>query len=347
MIPFYLSRKCSSLLKVYAATCLSLLFAVANADSLEKIAPVRADTYAPIGVMGEHMHNKDEWMVSYRFMRMEMDGVQDGQSKIAPPDVGSMVVPLDMTMDMHMFGAMYAPGDSLTLMAMINYLDNSMISAGGMGTTPVFETETSGLGDAYLGGMYRLYTNDKQHWHLNLGVTAPTGSIDETVATPMGTTRAPYAMQLGSGTWDVKPGLTYTGRSNTVTWGAQYMGTLRLGTNDEGYTLGDQHQLTAWTAYSQRPWWSYSLRVTYLYAEDIAGQDPSITAPPLASPVADPANYGGQSVFGYFGLNFAGQNGFLRGQRIALEFGAPITQDLNGPQLAADYSVSLGWQYAF
>ena len=65
---------------------------------------------------------------------------------------------------------------------------------------------------------------------MDLGITAPTGSTTETdrVLTPMNmtpTVRIPYAMQLGSGTWDAKPGITYNGNAKNFTWGAQYMGT--------------------------------------------------------------------------------------------------------------------------
>lgn len=62
---------------------------------------------------------------------------------------------------------------------------------------------------------------------------------------------------------------------------------------------------------------------------------------------ANPEFYGGSSLLGYLGLNLAGQHGWIRGQRLALEFGAPITQDLNGPQMQRDWSLTLGWQYAF
>ncbi len=41
-------------------------------------APVRADGHAPIGVMGDHMHHKGEWMLSYRYMHMDMEGNRIG-----------------------------------------------------------------------------------------------------------------------------------------------------------------------------------------------------------------------------------------------------------------------------
>lgn len=103
---------------------------------------VRADSHAPIGVMGDHTHQAGEFMFSYRFMSMTMDGNRSGSDFLSPLDIATSVpnrffgspmqpptlrvVPLDMRMDMHMFGMMYAPTSWLTLMGMTSYKDNSM-----------------------------------------------------------------------------------------------------------------------------------------------------------------------------------------------------------------------------
>ena len=60
--------------------------------------------------------------------------------------------------------------------------------------------------------------------HLNAGLSLPTGDIDEEddVLAPTGmrpTLRLPYAMQLGTGTWDLLPGLTYNGNHHQWGWG--------------------------------------------------------------------------------------------------------------------------------
>ena len=81
---------------------------------------------------------------------------------------------------------------------------------------------------------------DRHGIHVNFGASLPTGSTDETdqILTPTGATpspRMPYAMQLGSGTVDLLPGVTYNGRADKVRWGAQYAGTIRTG-SDNGYS---------------------------------------------------------------------------------------------------------------
>lgn len=69
----------------------------------------------------------------------------------------------------------------------------------------------------------------------------PTGSIQEKDVTPMSMgqqVRLPYPMQLGSGTYDLLPGLTYIGRAARWQWGLHASGAVRLGENDHDYRLG-------------------------------------------------------------------------------------------------------------
>jgi hypothetical protein len=190
---------------------------------------VRADSHAPIGVMGDHLHRAGQGMVSYRYMRMEMEGNRVGTDTITPEQIVTTVpnpffgqpmqpptlrvVPTRMTMQMHMFGAMYAPTDWVTAMIMVNYLDKEMDHVtfrGPVGTTQLgtFTTTSNGFGDTKLTGLFRLYDQGSQHIHLNLGISFPTGPTTETgqVLAPTGmrpTLRLPYPMQLGSGTYDL------------------------------------------------------------------------------------------------------------------------------------------------
>jgi len=100
---------------------------VAQAHDWDLAVP---DSHAPIGVMGDHNHKVGELMLSYRYMNMDMDGNRDGSDRLSAQQVlngpdgspagsdGFLVTPLSMTMEMHMFGAMYAVNDRLTLMGM-------------------------------------------------------------------------------------------------------------------------------------------------------------------------------------------------------------------------------------
>ncbi|MBL4804768.1 MAG: transporter [Alphaproteobacteria bacterium] len=325
--------------------------------------------HAPIGVMGDHQHDAGEWMLSYRYMRMEMSDMRDGTNDLSPEEIvgnaaafpnpnagpaGFRVIPDEMTMQMHMFGAMYGVTDWFTAMAMANYVKkdmNHITFAGMAGTTRLgeFETEASGWGDTSVGGMFKLYEDDTHHIHLNATLSLPTGSIKEedAVLTPMGTTptlRLPYAMQLGSGTYDALPGITYTGHNDVWNWGAQYAATIRLESeNNQNYALGDKHKITGWGGYQFTPWLRATARLTAEHVGDIDGADPMIAAPVTT---ADPDNYGGKFVEGSLGFNIVPGKA-LPGAQMAAEFTAPLYQDLNGPQMKRDYGLMIGLQYAF
>ena len=167
----------------------------------------RVDSHAPLGVMGDHTHEAGEWMLSFRAMRMVMDGNRTDTARV-PADgvlVGYPVTPLRMPMDMYMVGAMYAPTDRLTLVSMVPVLDISMDHRTRTGVE--FTTESGGIGDVKMSALVGVAAGARQRAHLHLGVSAPTGSIDERGETPAATNvRLPYPMQVGSGTWNVLPG---------------------------------------------------------------------------------------------------------------------------------------------
>ncbi len=309
----------------------------------------RVDSHAPIGVMGEHTHDAGEAMLSYRYMFMEMRPNIDGGTELTPAQVraqGFMVAPTDMQTQMHMLGGMYAPTDDLTLLGMVNYIDKAMQHEMMNGNT--FRTATSGIGDFKFGGLLKFFDEDNQRAHFNLVASAPTGSIKETGVTPASApnaVRLPYAMQLGSGTWDLLPGVTYLGQSGHLSWGAQLNGTLRLGRNDLGYSLGDEFGATAWTAYQFSDSVSASFRAAYKTWGNVDGADAALN--PMMVPTARPDLRGGERVDLLGGLNFYLQNGPLKGHRFAIETGTTVWQDLNGPQLGMEWMTTAGWQKAF
>ena len=325
-------------------------------------ADIRPDSHAPIAVMGEHTHNRGEWMFSYRYMAMDMAGNLQGKNSVSPEHIVSTlsnpnsppptvrVVPTSMTTDMHMFGLMYAPSDKLTLMAMLNITSKKMdhiTYMGMMGINPLgsFTTESDGLGDSKLSALWRLYKANGHSFHLNMGLSLPTGSINEedTVLTPMNTRpilRLPYAMQLGSGTYDIEAGATYSRLAENAGWGIQYIGISRINENDEGYALGNTNSLTGWGSVRFSSSTSGSFRLSYDSKGSISGYDPMITAPVQS---ANPDNYGGDTIKIGIGINFVTHSG----HRFAFEYETPIEQDVNGVQMEMDSMLTLGYQLAF
>ncbi|MCH2547207.1 MAG: transporter [Alphaproteobacteria bacterium] len=333
-------------------TCfLTTAFFTANAYADQAAMP---DDHAPIGVMAEHSHKQGEWMLFYRYNRMDMQGNRSGNNDVSTANVLSnfMVAPLDMRMEMHMFGGMYGVNNDLTLMAMAPYVKKTMghITRAAM----QFETESEGVGDIKISGLYTLYqknthsdsSRNGQKLLLNLGASLPTGSIDERGDTPMGANqKLPYPMQLGSGTVDPLLGITYVQRYDAWSWGAQANTVLRFGKNSEGYRLGNEYGLTSWIARNLNEYASLSLRLDGKSWKDIEGQDSELN--PLMVPTARTDLRGGERVDALIGLNLYQPHGALSGHRLAIEYGLPVYQRLDGPQLEVDHRFTIGWQWAF
>lgn len=329
------------------------------------------NAYSSVGIMGDHMHQKGDWMVSYRYMHMNMEGNRNGRNSLSDDEIATgyanrfanvamqpdtlRIVPQEMSMDMHMIGAMYAPADWLTLMVMGNYIEKEMTTltySGMMGTNTLGEntTKTSGWGDTKLSSLIGIYDHGMHHVHLNLGLSLPTGSIKESddMLTPMNVRQnmlLGYTMQLGTGTYDLHPGITYTGQNGDLGWGAQYMAEIRLeDENDEGYAWGDKHTLNVWSSYAWEKWFSTTARIQASTQDSIDGIDSQIIGPMQAT---DPDNYGGETIEVGLGVNFLGMSGHLKDHRIGAEFLTPVYQDLNGPQMEKEYTFTLGWHYSF
>ena len=326
----------------------------------------RADEHAPISVMGDHTHAKGGWMVSYRHMHMSMDGMRHGDNRVSSNDVfaeGYTVTPERMRMNMHMLGLMYAPTDKLTLMLMGNYteieMDHRIFSqmAANMinGGDTTFTTETHGLGDLKLGGLYRFYLKDNRKAHFGLSLNLPTGSIDEKDQTPgMGGSanrQLPAPMQLGSGTFDLLPSLTYVQQFENWSYGVQANGIIPLEReNKNDYRLGNVFGFTSWAGYNLSEWIGLNTGLNYTYTSKLKGNQKEVsTMGPNGRSVttAFENNYGGERLNAIFGINLYVPKGPLKGQRIAADARLPVWQDLHGFQLETDVILTVGWQMAF
>lgn len=304
----------------------------------------------PVDVTGTHTHLSHEVMLGVRYMSVHMVGNRDGSRDVSVDDVlkNYPVAHTDMTMGMTMFDLMYAPSDSATLMAMLPYKDMSMNHVNREGVH--YATYSSGFGDLSLMGNYTFLGNIHKGGNrllLNAGISIPTGSINKTYNTPS-RANAPleYPMQLGSGTYDVMPGITYLGNSPEWSWGAQAMATNRLGRrNSAGYRLGDEYHLNAWGYYRINDWVGPSLRLEYSEVGKIEGMD--ARQDPTINPAFDPNQQGGKRLDLIVGLDVYAPQGRLKGNRITVEYDRPISQDLNGLQINTQYTYTVGWSYTY
>jgi hypothetical protein len=98
----------AALILLFAGSQAAVALAVlAASPAAAQWSASRADSHAPIGVMGDHRHEAGEVMLSYRFMYMNMEGSRDGSDAIDDSEIvsssgyGFMVTPEKMTMSMH------------------------------------------------------------------------------------------------------------------------------------------------------------------------------------------------------------------------------------------------------
>lgn len=304
----------------------------------------RPDAHAPIGIMRSHVHAKGEVMLSYRYGFMDMDGNRNGSSSLSTQEVldDYMVAPTEMQMQMHMFGVMYGLTDQFTLSAMGGFSAKEMDHLRRDGTT--FLIDNDGITDTSINALYEFYNDGKHRVQFNAGISLPTGSYNERNSS---NSMLAYTMQIGSGTYDLLPGISYSGETDDWSWGSQLNSIIRLGRNNRGYTLGNRYQLTGWGARKLNDMFSISLRLDGQAWGNIDGNDRELAGPTFMSPSMDSHLQAGERIDVLVGVNFLMPSGILEGNRLALEFGVPVYERLDGPRLETDYRLVLGWQYVF
>ena len=295
-------------------------------------------------------------MFSYRLMQMEMAGSRVGTEAIPDQEVvdvgghGFSITPTKMPMTMHMFGVMVAPVDRVTFMAMVPLVQSNMSHLARNGNT--FDTESGGLGDVKLTALIKLADVGRSRAHAGLGVSLPTGSIEETDVTPASApneSQLPYPMQVGSGTVDVLPSLTYLGQSDRFGWGLQGSGVIRTGETSRGYTLGNRGEATGWASVLISDLLSGSVRLTGSAWDNIDGQDPvyaGAVAMRMVPTVFTDLRAGERVDLGVGANVMVPDASPLHGLRVAAEVSVPVYQRLAGPQLETDLVVMVGAQYA-
>jgi hypothetical protein len=77
----------------------------------------------------------------------------------------------------------------------------------------------------------------------------------------------------------------------------------------------------------------------------VEGSDPALD--PMLSPENDADLQGGTRVAGYLALNLQVPSGRLAGHRLAIEWGGPLAESLDGPQISQDWVLNIGWEYSF
>ncbi len=318
---------------------------------------------SPAGLMGAHTHEKNGWMISYNYARVNMSGMQSGTSLLSEDYVFNKYIMSEskMSMDMHMLMLMYGITDRLSAILMTSYSVNTMnmdmiestmmtMPDGGNGVMKMTSTNRSmsekysGLNDVVFCLNYSLAASEHHTLIASAGVSIPTGSIGAVNANALVEgQRYTYNMPPGSGTWDVLPRLTYIYNTGKFFAGSQVSADLHTGYNSIGYRQGDLYSFTAWTSYRFFKPVGISLRGLFMYTQSISGSDPYLYT--IIEPSADAANSGSRTFFVVPGVNV--YPGFINGCTLGIEYAKPLYQYFNGIQMPFHSQWMLKAQIAF
>jgi len=305
--------------------------------------------------------SRNRFRFGYEYVQARFEHYQDGTDRLSVADVfaaGFPVVPARITQEAHLFKIGYQLNDRTSLNLQVPYIRQSTFHFGDTSRLAPqfgeFTIDTQGLGDTLLSTSYVVWTRGRHALVLDGGFSFPTGAIDMLGRTPRNAnqdTLVPYTMQLGSGTVDFKPAITYIGSSDWLEWGTRAQGTVRLGKNYRDYSLSDRFALRNWVTLTTYKTFQPSLRLATEIWTQIHGADtdlfvPTPTGPFTPAPVTDPELFGGEKVSVGFGVRIPFRKGFLRGQSVDLDASVPVYQSLNGPQPGEEWRFGISWNWA-
>jgi hypothetical protein len=316
----------------------ALLVTATPATAQEPWVADRPDSHAPAGVPHGHMLAPGQFLVGYRYAYGRSDQLRSGTDDVTAGEVfalGYTHAPTAMNEHRHVVELQYAPNERVTLLAELPFRHGDITYATTQGTAT--DQSVSGLGDVRVGGLFRLLDRNGRHAHGSLVFSLPTGGADERDEAGS----LPYAVQPGSGTFDLSPAVTFTEQRLLWSWGAQMGGTARLGESPEGFRIGNRVDASLWAARRLLAWASGSVRLSGAFWGDVRHRGLDFPA----SPAAEPGFTGGTRIEMLAGGNLHAAAGIFQGHRLFGEIGFPIYQDLDGPQLGLGWRGSLGWRW--
>ena len=300
---------------------------------------MRPDYVFPAGVKGGKNMMSKKIMFGYKFGTMDMDCCGTGTSDASNNFIqaaGYTMAPIDMSMDMHMFSAMYAVNNKFSVMAMLPYIEKEMEMEmlTGMMAGRYNTTSSRGVGDLSIAGLYKI--SDKSNFKLALSI--PTGEFDEKDHNLSGTlVTLPYPMQLGSGTYDIALGYSYHNILDDWSYGFQLNALKRIDYNSEGWKYGDRREVSAWVAKPVSKLVSLSFGLDIEHQENINGKSANRNN---MTPTWSEYNHSYLRVSSNVGLNYKIPK--LK-SRIGIQCGTPIYNDANGIQMEPEFKCNLGF----
>jgi hypothetical protein len=298
------------------------------------------------------------WTFAAQFKSVEFKGYLDGTKSLSNDEVlwdapnmeprtdkNFPVVPTVITQEAAVFALGYKLSNQWLVSALAPYIKQETDHISIVPGYNNFNIKTSGIGDISVVALYNWLNSNKGVWGFSFGVSLPTGSIDEEGDTPReaGDQQLPYTMQLGSGTYDFPLALSYQyshSGVHDITVGLSAK--IRTGTNDRNYRLGNNYGLNGRYEFDLSSALQPFFLMDFEYSKPIHGQDDTLLVPlppgfPYPASITNPELFGGKKVNLALGLLWRVVNDV----RFTVEIGAPIYQNLNGPQPKENWQTTI------
>lgn len=299
--------------------------------------------------------DQSRWSVAFQRSSVEFKGYLDGDDRLSDDEVlwggpnsgqprtdkNFPVVPDKIVQTAYLLSVGYAFNDTWRAYLTVPYLEQSTDHISIIPNYSTFTIKTAGIGDTVFSVSYRLSDTALSNWWLTVGLSVPTGSIDQEGDTPRapGDQQLPYTMQLGSGTYDLPIEITYHAKGDHDI-SLALAATIRSGTNSRGYRLGNIYSLEGRYKFNLSKVLTPYIGLAASYSDSIHGADTSLLVPsayPYPAPITNPALFGGTKIGAQAGIVWLVSDHY----RLAAEVGKPLYQNLNGPQTKEDWRSSI------
>ncbi len=338
--------------------CLSL---IGNADAAGLCCQLSSGVQESLAGVAAPATEEVSLQFNYSFSRM--DRLKEGSTTRSLDYVKAQFqngtspyssIPISMDMIKYTMTAGYGFSSKLKAFVSLPYLRNTMDMTMGMKmTSMMMETTTwtdmtmapvSGIGDATVMGLYRLYSNREIRptdvVTLGFGVKTATGSSTETTSSG----KLVHAhMQPGTGSWDPLVSVIYTKMLEQflLQADATYQLTTR---NRQGYEFGDSLAVNLTSRYAIVRQLGVTAGLTWLHVGKASDKNGTYYNPVTnKSLIDDPRNTGGDSL--WFSPGF--QVFSLKNMAFDAKVQLPVWEKVNGIQLVSRYRLLLGISYNF
>ena len=296
-----------------------------------------------IDEVGDFKAKEKNWSFIYKFKFAEFEGYLDDDKSLSNEDIlwspGEIrsdknfpILPTVITQKAHLLNIAYQFNEQWQGHLTLPYISQSTEHVSIVSNYDFFIIDSAGYGDTVLSASYRLLDKQSKRYWLSVGMSLPTGSIDEKGDTPRGPgdQQLPYTMQLGSGTYDFPLEFSYQ-NIGKHDFNLRLAATIRTGRNDHNYRLGNNYSVSGRYRFQLSPKLQPFIGGELQYREAIHGQDEDLLVPAVfvyPAGITNPKYYGGKKVSLKTGFNWR----LSQQYSLSMQISKPLYQYLNGPQ---------------